>query len=87
MAHDNSRIAIDPALNSVLEALAKARRTSKRNLVEQMLRRSLENDDRLSAVVGMLKAAAERQMSVDAKIEVIASVVSDIWSAEKGPAE
>lgn len=80
MAKADPKIAIAPDLSLALDAVARLEKTSKRALVEDILRRGLRKSEIEMKVLELLKTMASQSVTTNEKIEMIADYIVDLRS-------
>lgn len=77
MAKSDPKITIAPELSLALDAVAKLEKTSKRALIEEILRRGLRRNEVEMQVLDLVKTMAAQAVLTGDRIESIADYIAD----------
>ncbi|GAB5426949.1 MAG: hypothetical protein Devi2KO_04080 [Devosia indica] len=83
MAKSDPKITIAPELSLALDALAKLEKTSKRALIEEILRRGLRRNEVEMQILDLVKTMATQTVLTSDRIELIADFIADRLSHQR----
>lgn len=83
MAKSDPKITIAPDLSLALDAVAKLEKTSKRALIEEILRRGLRRNEVEMQILDLVKTMAAQTVLTSDRIESIADFIADRLSHQR----